>query len=108
MKISFNILDFLARTHTLTKPIVYVDFGLPPPFSGWGFDPANTRYVNSRTSGLSAGNIAGLRLKWAFGVDGAFLARRFLRPARAPLLLSARTYICMPALVGMRVTKSRG
>lgn len=47
------------------------DFGRPPPFSGWGFDAANTRYVDARISGLSTANLARLRLKWAFGVGGA-------------------------------------
>ena len=63
------------------------DFGLPPPFSGWGFDPANTRYVDSRSSGLSAANIGHLRLKWAFGVDGA------IRMASQPALAGGAIYL---------------
>ena len=63
------------------------DFDLPPPFSGWGFDPANTRYVNSRSSGLNAGNISSLRLKWAFGVDGA------IRMASQPALAGGAIYL---------------
>ena len=75
------VVEFLAGAHTsadskLLPPrcqgsAAQFDFGRPPPFSGWGFDPANTRYVDSRVSGLSAANIARLRLKWAFGVRGA-------------------------------------
>ena len=63
------------------------DFGRPPPFSGWGFDPANTRYVDSRVSGLSAANIARLRLKWAFGVEGA------IRMASQPALGGGAIYV---------------
>jgi polyvinyl alcohol dehydrogenase (cytochrome) len=63
------------------------DFGRPPAFSGWGFDPANTRYVDSRVSGLSAANIARLRLKWAFGVEGA------IRMASQPALGGGAIYL---------------
>jgi polyvinyl alcohol dehydrogenase (cytochrome) len=63
------------------------DFGRPPPFSGWGFDPANTRYVDARSSGLSAANIARLRLKWAFGVEGA------IRMASQPALAGGAIYV---------------
>jgi polyvinyl alcohol dehydrogenase (cytochrome) len=63
------------------------DFGRPPPFSGWGFDPANTRYVDSRASGLNAANIARLRLKWAFGVEGA------IRMASQPMLGGGAIYV---------------
>jgi polyvinyl alcohol dehydrogenase (cytochrome) len=68
-------------------PAANFDFGLPPPFSGWGFDPANTRYVDSRSSGLSAANIGNLRLKWAFGVDGA------IRMASQPALAGGAIYL---------------
>jgi len=64
-----------------------LDFGRPPPFSGWGFDPANTRYVDARSSGLSAANIARLRLKWAFGVEGA------IRMASQPALAGGAIYV---------------
>jgi polyvinyl alcohol dehydrogenase (cytochrome) len=68
-------------------PAAQFDFGRPPPFSGWGFDPANTRYVDSRVSGLSAANIAHLRLKWAFGVEGA------IRMASQPALGGGSIYV---------------
>jgi polyvinyl alcohol dehydrogenase (cytochrome) len=63
------------------------DFGRPPPFSGWGFDSANTRYVDARSSGLSAANIGHLRLKWAFGVEGA------IRMASQPALAGGAIYV---------------
>ncbi len=68
-------------------PAAEFDFARPPPFSGWGFDPANTRYVDSRVSGLSAANIARLRLKWAFGVEGA------ARMASQPTLAGGAIYV---------------
>src|SRR3984957_8591444 len=68
-------------------PAAEFNFGRPPPFSGWGFDPANTRYVDSRVSGLSAANIARLRLKWAFGVEGA------IRMASQPALGGGAIYV---------------
>jgi polyvinyl alcohol dehydrogenase (cytochrome) len=91
------VVEFLAGARELSDgkllpprcrgPATDFDFGLPPPFSGWGLDPANTRYVDSRTAGLSAGNIAGLRLKWAFGVDGA------IRMASQPTLAGGAIYV---------------
>ena len=63
------------------------DFRRPPPFSGWGFDPANTRYVDSRASSLNAANLARLRLKWAFGVEGA------IRMASQPTLGGGAIYV---------------
>jgi polyvinyl alcohol dehydrogenase (cytochrome) len=68
-------------------PAANFDFGLPPPFSGWGFDPANTRSVDSRSSGMSTANIGNLRLKWAFGVDGA------VRMASQPALAGGAIYL---------------
>jgi len=91
------VVEFLAGPRGLSDakllpprcrvPAADFDFGLPPRFSGWGFDPANTRYVDSRASGLSTGNIAGLRLKWAFGVDGA------IRMASQPALAGGAIYV---------------
>jgi polyvinyl alcohol dehydrogenase (cytochrome) len=63
------------------------DFGRPPPFSGWGLDPGNRRYVDTRAAGLSAANIARLRLKWAFGVEGA------IRMASQPALAGGAIYV---------------
>jgi len=68
-------------------PAAQFDFGRPPPFSGWGFDPANTRYVDSRVSGLNTANLAHLRLKWAFGVGGA------TRMASQPALAGGVIYV---------------
>jgi polyvinyl alcohol dehydrogenase (cytochrome) len=68
-------------------PAADFNFSLPPPFAGWGLDPANTRYVNSRTAGVGAGDVAGLRLKWAFGVNGA------TRMGSQPTLAGGAIYI---------------
>jgi len=68
-------------------PAAQFNYGRPPPFSGWGLDPGNTRYVDSRASGLNAANIARLRLKWAFGVEGA------IRMASQPALAGGAIYV---------------
>jgi polyvinyl alcohol dehydrogenase (cytochrome) len=64
-----------------------LDFGRPPAFSGWGLDPGNTRHVDARSSGLTTANIARLRLKWAFGVEGA------IRMASQPALAGGAIYV---------------
>lgn len=42
-----------------------------PSWNGWGADPANTRFQNLRSAGLSAERVKGLKLKWAFAFPGA-------------------------------------
>ena len=39
-----------------------------PSWKGWGPDGTNTRYV--RTSGIALNQVAGLKLKWAYGFEG--------------------------------------
>jgi polyvinyl alcohol dehydrogenase (cytochrome) len=68
-------------------PAADFDFGEAPRSSGWGFDAANTRYMDSRVAGVNAGNLARLRLKWAFGVDGA------IRMASQPVLAGGAIYV---------------
>ena len=68
-------------------PAAQFDADEPPAFSGWGLDLANTRHVSAQASGLSAGNIARLHLKWAFGVDGA------IRMASQPALAGGAIYL---------------
>jgi polyvinyl alcohol dehydrogenase (cytochrome) len=36
-------------------------------WNGWGADKGNTRFENAQTAGLRADQLAGLKLKWAFG-----------------------------------------
>lgn len=74
------IAEFLARPAT-TRP---AGAGFCPPghkprpdmssWTGWGADVANTRFQPAALAGLSAGQIAKLQLKWAFGFAGASAA----------------------------------
>jgi len=52
-----------------------LDLGRPPAFSNWGLDPASTHGIATRAAGLDRGNVGRLRLKWAFGFEGASRAR---------------------------------
>jgi polyvinyl alcohol dehydrogenase (cytochrome) len=45
-----------------------------PGWNGWGADIANTRFQPAQAAGLSAETVGRLRLKWAFGFEGAFSA----------------------------------
>ncbi|MCP5144631.1 MAG: PQQ-binding-like beta-propeller repeat protein [Gammaproteobacteria bacterium] len=42
-------------------------------WSGWGRDPANTRFATD--GGISRDNLSRLKLKWAFGIPGVVSAR---------------------------------
>ena len=44
-----------------------------PHWNGWGLDAANTRYQDA--PGLTVGDVANLKLKWAFGLGEAIVAR---------------------------------
>ncbi len=44
-----------------------------PHWNGWGVDAANTRYQDA--PGLTAGDVGKLKLKWAFGLGDAIVAR---------------------------------
>jgi polyvinyl alcohol dehydrogenase (cytochrome) len=45
-----------------------------PAWNGWGADVANTRFQNAKAAGLSAADVPKLKLKWAFGFQGATTA----------------------------------
>lgn len=51
------------------------DFSEPPPFPGWGLTDANTRAIPASVAGLDRGNLARLKLKWAFAFPDALRAR---------------------------------
>ena len=42
-----------------------------PGWNGWGFDLANSRFEPANVAKLTAGQIARLKVKWAFGVPNA-------------------------------------
>ena len=46
-----------------------VDLGAPA-WNGWGVDLNNRRFQTAEAAGMTAGDVAGLRLKWAFGFPG--------------------------------------
>jgi polyvinyl alcohol dehydrogenase (cytochrome) len=51
------------------------DLGKPPAFSNWGLDPASTHAIGTDSAGLDGKNVGKLKLKWAFGFEGANRAR---------------------------------
>ena len=51
------------------------DMAEPPPFSGWGLDPASTHAVPEQVSGLNRANVGRLKLKWAFAFPNSNRAR---------------------------------
>jgi polyvinyl alcohol dehydrogenase (cytochrome) len=52
-----------------------------PGWNGWGADPNNSRFQPAAQADLTASEVPRLRLKWAFGFDGASMA--FSQPAVA-------------------------
>ena len=42
-----------------------------PLWNGWGVDLANNRFQPANLAGLTKSQVAGLRVKWAFGYSGA-------------------------------------
>jgi len=63
------------------------DFEEPPVFSGWGLTPASTHAIPTEVAGLTAQNVATLKLKWAFAFPGALRARS------APALAGGAVYV---------------
>jgi len=53
----------------------YFDARREPATGSWGFSPGNGRYIPVSTTGLSAGDLPTLELKWAFAFPGALRAR---------------------------------
>jgi polyvinyl alcohol dehydrogenase (cytochrome) len=51
------------------------DLGKPPAFSNWGLDLASTHAIATDSAGLDRKNVSKLKLKWAFGFEGAIRAR---------------------------------
>jgi len=45
-----------------------------PRWNGWGVDPGNSRFQPAAMAGLTAEQVPGLRLKWAFGFPGVTVA----------------------------------
>jgi polyvinyl alcohol dehydrogenase (cytochrome) len=51
------------------------DLGKPPAFSNWGLDLANTHAISTASAGIDRSSVGRLKLKWAFGFEGANRAR---------------------------------
>lgn len=51
------------------------DPAAPPSAAGFGVNLRNTRYQPDSTGGLTAGDVPGLEVKWAFGFPNSFKAR---------------------------------
>jgi polyvinyl alcohol dehydrogenase (cytochrome) len=56
-------------------------------WNGWGVTVANTRFQTGQAAGLSAGDVARLKLKWAFGFPGASSA------SSQPVVWGGRVYV---------------
>lgn len=62
-----------ARAPACTGAAAEFDRSRPAPKVGWGHD--TSRFVDAETARLSAGDVAGLELKWAFAFPNALRAR---------------------------------
>ena len=62
----------MANLCATKKPITSSGLQDPENWNGWGVDAVNSRY-QAHTS-ISADNVAGLKLKWAFGIPDASTA----------------------------------
>jgi polyvinyl alcohol dehydrogenase (cytochrome) len=62
----------MANLCATKKPIASAAFANPRNWNGWGLDIVNSRY-QTHTS-IGAGNVSGLKLKWAFGIPDASTA----------------------------------
>lgn len=51
------------------------DRDAPPAFPGWGLDAANGRAIPAGQAGIRPADVPRLKLKWAFGFDGASRVR---------------------------------
>src|SRR4029453_13665739 len=60
-------------------------------WTGWGNGPGNTRFQSADQAGLTASQIPNLKLKWAFGLEGATSARSQVAVAGGRLFVGAET-----------------
>ena len=56
-------------------------------WNGWGASATNTRYQTGEASGLTAGSVPRLKLKWAFGFAGVSSARS------QPAIVGGRVFV---------------
>jgi polyvinyl alcohol dehydrogenase (cytochrome) len=60
-------------------------------WNGWGNGPTNTRFQAADQAGLTAAQIPSLKLKWAFGLEGATSSRSQVAVAGGRLFVGAET-----------------
>jgi polyvinyl alcohol dehydrogenase (cytochrome) len=63
------------------------DSNSAPHWNGWGGAVTNTRFQPADQSGLTAGQVPNLKLKWAFGIDGVVQFRV------QPVVAGGRVYV---------------
>jgi polyvinyl alcohol dehydrogenase (cytochrome) len=76
MKLSASLLPLLLACHLAaqspcTGNARLGDPAAGPTWNGWGADSSNSRFQTEKTAGLTAAQVSGLKLKWAFGFPGA-------------------------------------
>jgi polyvinyl alcohol dehydrogenase (cytochrome) len=64
-----------ARAPRCTGDAAKFDASRGPAASGWGLAPGNTRHLGADAAGLTAADLPGLELKWAFAFPNAQRAR---------------------------------
>jgi polyvinyl alcohol dehydrogenase (cytochrome) len=65
-----------CRSQTQLSPLP------PSPWKGWGADLANTRFQDAAAAGMTAADVARLKLKWAFGLGEGTAVRAQVAVAR--------------------------
>lgn len=58
-----------------------------PSWTGWGVDPANSRFQPAAKAGISAADVPHLKLKWAFGIPNVRMVRS------QPAIFGGRVYV---------------
>lgn len=66
------------------------DLSKPPAFSNWGLSPGSTHAIPAEVAGLGRDTVGRLRLKWAFGFEGANRARSQPALAGGAILVGAQ------------------
>jgi polyvinyl alcohol dehydrogenase (cytochrome) len=63
----------------------------PSSWKGWGADPANTRFQDATEAGITAADVAKLKLKWAFGLGEGTAVRAQVAVAREHVFVANLT-----------------
>jgi polyvinyl alcohol dehydrogenase (cytochrome) len=63
------------------------DWTSAPHWNGWGVDPSQSRFQPGEMAQLAAEDVPRLKLKWAFGISGAFFSYA------QPTVIGGRTFV---------------